>query len=570
MSGKIRISKNFTMEAIDYANQGNSLIGIRGSGKTYGAMQVAEQLLDNGIPIIAFDPTGVWQNLRNGINGHPGYPVVVAGGMFADLPLTENNAVQIVEAALKAGVSIVIDLKGMSTSNKSSWMRIVHTCVEFLMGHNDQYGLRHVFIEEAAEFVPQRPNPGGQIVYSRIESLARMGRNFGLGYTLINQRAEEIAKAIFEISEQVMVFRQSGKNSLKSITDWLSYRGLKDNQIVDTLPRLDNGECWIINEKEEVRAKVLPKKTFHPDPKTSKTSLPAGTKTADRTGFIETMMKAMEKPAPVKKQTINSAATDKIAMAVSQQNEKIIKQLEQEVEIYKNYAVQFAQSLQSVGALTKGINEALNTSSMQKSINIVLKMAENGIKAPVSVQKVVKSVPSPSHAAQNRVAMLTSNHPVEKLGKCSLALLQFLASYRDRSFTNAQLAIATGYSSKSGGFNNSLSELNTKGLISRNNGKVMVNRVNNLDDWTGNIQSKEYDIETYMNKLAKCEAEIYRVLLDNPNEEFSKEDLAIRTVTQYSSGSGGFNNALSRLNTLELIERRSGMIKLNPELLELM
>lgn len=174
---KINLSKSFSIQAVDYANQGNSMIGIRGSGKTYGAGVVAEQLLDAGIPIIVFDPTGVWQNLRNGVDGNPGYQVVVAGGMFADLPLTEANAVEIVDAALKAGVSLVLDLKGMSTSNKSSWMRIVSSSVEFLMGHNHLYGLRHVFIEEAAEFVPQKPNPGGQLVYSRIESLARMGRN---------------------------------------------------------------------------------------------------------------------------------------------------------------------------------------------------------------------------------------------------------------------------------------------------------------------------------------------------------------------------------------------------------
>ena len=526
MKGQIKISKNFSMAAIDYANQGNSLIGIRGSGKTYGAMQVAEQLLENGIPIIAFDPTGVWQHLRNGINGHPGYPVVVAGGMFADLPLNESNAVQIVEAALKAGVSLVIDLKGMSTSNKSSWMRIVSSCVEYLLGHNDQYGLRHVFIEEAAEFVPQKPNPGGQLVYSRIESLARMGRNFGLGYTLINQRAEEIAKAIFEISEQVMVFRQAGKNSLKSITDWLSYRGLKDNAIVDTLPRLDNGECWIINEKEEVKAKVLPKKTFHPDPKTSKTALPAGTQTADRTGFIDAMKAAMEKPVPVKKETIKNTVAPTAAVN-NPQLEKKVKQLEQENAMLMDYLSQMVNIVVSVRNVVPRLSEILNAAPVGKAVNNVLKILESVPMVTKSDRKVVKSVPAPSFSAQSRVVSLTTERPVEKIGKCSLALLQFLATYPDRNFSYAQMAIATGYSVGSGGFNNSLSELNTKGLISRDSGRVMVNNIPNLKDWTGPIEHKTYNIETFMKNLGKCEAEIYRVLLDHPHEEFTKDELAI-------------------------------------------
>jgi len=35
------------------------------------------------------------------------------------------------------------------------------------------------------------------------------------------------------------------------------------------------------------------------------------------------------------------------------------------------------------------------------------------------------------------------------------------------------------------------------------------------------------------------------------------------------ANSGGFNNSISRLNTLGLIQRTNGMIKLNPELLEI-
>ena len=35
------------------------------------------------------------------------------------------------------------------------------------------------------------------------------------------------------------------------------------------------------------------------------------------------------------------------------------------------------------------------------------------------------------------------------------------------------------------------------------------------------------------------------------------------------ANSGGFNNAISRLNTLGLIQRSEGMIKLNPELLDI-
>ena len=85
----------------------------------------------------------------------------------------------------------------------------------------------------------------------------------------------------------------------------------------------------------------------------------------------------------------------------------------------------------------------------------------------------------------------------------------------------------------------------------------------------GLIGEFDFSKEAMISKLGKCEREIYEVLLSNQESEFSKEDLALITATQYSSGRGGFSNALARLKTLGLIEKSNGMVKLNPELLEL-
>jgi len=52
----MKIAKGINIEAVDYASQGNAILGIRDSGKTYTATYLAEQLLDSGIPFIAFDP----------------------------------------------------------------------------------------------------------------------------------------------------------------------------------------------------------------------------------------------------------------------------------------------------------------------------------------------------------------------------------------------------------------------------------------------------------------------------------------------------------------------------------
>jgi len=48
----------------EYASQGNAILGIRDSGKSYTATFIAERLLDAGVPFVAFDPIGIWKYLR--------------------------------------------------------------------------------------------------------------------------------------------------------------------------------------------------------------------------------------------------------------------------------------------------------------------------------------------------------------------------------------------------------------------------------------------------------------------------------------------------------------------------
>ncbi len=86
----MKLASNFTADAVEYASQGNAILGIRDSGKSYTATAIAEKLLDAGIPFVAFDPIGVWRNLKIGSGKNLGCPVVVAGDN-ADLELTVES-----------------------------------------------------------------------------------------------------------------------------------------------------------------------------------------------------------------------------------------------------------------------------------------------------------------------------------------------------------------------------------------------------------------------------------------------------------------------------------------------
>lgn len=273
----------------DYASQGNGILGIRDSGKSYTATFFAEQLLNADIPFVAFDPIGVWRYLKVPGRG-AGYKVVVAGGENGDLPLTPESAPEIVRAAMRENIPLVLDLYSMEMS-KADWRRIVESCIRLLLYENKSHGLRHVFIEEAAEFAPQRIGPESGKVYAEIEKLVRMGGNAMLGYTLINQRAEEVNKAVLELCDCLFLHRQKGKNSLTSLGKWLDFAGSKEKskEIVGTLPMLPQGDCWVwpAGTETPIRVHIPEKRSFHPNrrQKTDMSSKPA----SDVTSFVATL-----------------------------------------------------------------------------------------------------------------------------------------------------------------------------------------------------------------------------------------------------------------------------------------
>lgn len=280
----------------DIASQGNAILGIRDSGKTWAAILLAEKLMAAGIPIIAFDPIGRWRHLGTPGAGK-GFPIVVAGGEHGDLPLTPQSAPEIVRAAMRERVSLVLDLYSMELS-KADWRRIVASAVQTLLYENKAHGLRHLFIEEAAEFCPQIVGPDAGKVYDQIERLARMGGNALLGYTLINQRAEQVNKAVLELCDNLLLFRQKGKNSLTSLSKWLDIGSASQGkEIIGSLPTLPQGTCWVwaAGTDHPVKVKMPGIQTFSPDRRAQHAAGGVMPARVDVGKFVEGMKGALEK-----------------------------------------------------------------------------------------------------------------------------------------------------------------------------------------------------------------------------------------------------------------------------------
>jgi uncharacterized protein len=91
-----------------------AILAKRGSGKSYTAAVLAEELYKNSLPFVVFDPIDVWWGLRFNKDGkNKGLPIVVFGLEHADITLDRDMGKSIAQAITKENVSVVISTFGM-------------------------------------------------------------------------------------------------------------------------------------------------------------------------------------------------------------------------------------------------------------------------------------------------------------------------------------------------------------------------------------------------------------------------------------------------------------------------
>lgn len=116
----------------------------------------------------------------------------------------------------------------------------------------------------------------------------------------------------------------------------------------------------------------------------------------------------------------------------------------------------------------------------------------------------------------------------------------------------------SGYALGTGGFNNAVGALGSKGYIDRSSEywRITDAGVEALGDWEPLPIGRELG-EYWLNHpnkklIGKAEREHLRALMDAYPDVLTRDEVANRAG--YTPGTGGSNNALGKLRTLELIE----------------
>lgn len=461
-----------SIDAVGYGISGNAVLGIKDSGKTYTATFIAEHLFDAGIPFVAFDPIGVWRFLQVPGTGK-GYPVVVAGGEHPDLPLTVNGAPEIVRAAMRNGVSLVIDLFSVQLS-KADWRRIVTSCVKVLLHENKQHGLRHIFLEEAAEFVPQKVMDGD--VYAAVEKLARMGGNSRLGYTLINPRSQEVNKAVLELCENVFLHRQRGKNALENMDKWLGIAGAHSKEIMQSLPDLPQGKCWAWiggdNPMPPELIKVPHKNSMHPDRRVMRGDEgPALRKAVDVGSFVQGMRSSLvsveaEAKAndPVElRRTITGLEAKIRKLETPGKSAPSVDRAALEAEFNRGYAKAEKVAAHDVGFLAGKVIAALQAA--ERHAAALEQWIDEARVQPTATQPAPRPAPAPP---SRQAAMPIYTPAAEGLTGPQQRMLDVIAFWNSVGYSNPtreQVAGVCGYSIKASTFRVVAGALKTAGYI---------------------------------------------------------------------------------------------------------
>jgi len=233
---KLEISSTLSLP-IDGVTQKLAMLGRTGSGKSYAATKLAEEMLDAGAQIIALDPVGIWYGLRTA------YSIPVFGGLHGDIPLEVGGGALIADLIVDRRISAVVDVSQFeSDADKARFAR--DFAARFYFRQKQKPSPVHLFLEEAQEFVPQNPEKEeGRMLHAFVR-IAKLGRNFGIGATLLSQRPQEVNKKALNQTECLFAFQMTGPQERDTIAKWATSKGVDEN-LDEILPSLEVGQAHV-------------------------------------------------------------------------------------------------------------------------------------------------------------------------------------------------------------------------------------------------------------------------------------------------------------------------------------
>lgn len=240
------VGENVGLPARLYVTCKAAILAKSGAGKTSAAIVVAEEMARLKLPFVVLDPMGVWWGLRAPADPElQGWPVLVLGGDHGDIPIGTTQGAKTADLVVKRyPLSTVVDMSNMTPEEQHIF---VADFASTLYARNRRP--LHLFIDEADEFAPQKPEGQAQkTVLGVIDRLVRRGRLRGIGTTLITQRSAVLHKNVLSQTDMLIAMCSVSPPDLRAIHDWLerSVTSHERNECLRSLPTLPVGGAYIL------------------------------------------------------------------------------------------------------------------------------------------------------------------------------------------------------------------------------------------------------------------------------------------------------------------------------------
>jgi hypothetical protein len=428
---------------INSATKTFGILAKRGAGKTYSGGVLAEEFYKNNIPFVVFDPIDVWWGLKLNKNGKDkGIPIVIFGLEHADIKLDRDMGRKIAQAVVRHNISCVISTFGLP---KVAQRHLIAEFSDEILNINNTP--RHIFIEEAHEYVPQRVMGGLGVCFNAVSNLVVMGRNRGIGVTLLNQRAATLNKDVLTQIDSLIAMRSVGPQDRKALREWVEYHTAEGDfeKFISELPSLPTGTAWIWSPEFLgifQKIKIRERETYHPDrEKIGINFVMPKLEQTDVQDFINEFSKTLVKEDKKSKNPI-SVLTNPPVPSVSEID--LIK-------IKNDYETKIMQKDLEIKRKDEMFNQLRKILGVDKNYSLGVDIAQ---------------VPISNSQLEMWLTKLGNSIPSK--------LLKFLASNPNNSYTREQLALAMG-SSYNGVANTAIPLLKRNSLIKEEGGKLRVN-----------------------------------------------------------------------------------------------
>jgi hypothetical protein len=572
---KLRISGSLSLP-LDATTQAIAWLGRRGSGKSYGATKLAELLFDQGAQFVGIDPVGIWYGLRLDKDGKSkGIDIPIFGGLHGDIPLEAGGGALIADVIVSRNISAVLDVSQFEHDSDKAKFATAFADRFFFLKKSSPSAV-HVFVEEAQEFIPQNIQKGEEKMLHAWQRMIRLGRNYGIGVSMISQRPQDVNKKALNQSECIFCFQLTGPQERKAVEGWISEHGLEED-LQQVLPRLQQGHAHVwspvwLDFNSEVH--IAEKRTF-----AAGSTPKVGAKPVKIVSLepMELEQLSKEMAATIERQKEN----DPLAL------KKKIAQLQRELQQkhssapVKTHEVKVVDQKAIQSALKKRDQEwGRAVRDYQKKTADAVAVALKGVNAAglLPVETTVEYTPEVRQPRPQTVRPPVRQHVprAESNGNGDLRLrpgaqrmLAACASWAPKGISEGQVAAMSGIKRSGGSFSSYKSNLVTAGFIQIQNGLWYATDegITHAGDTIAPAPSSTEEVlNLWKPKLRPGAQRMLDVLIAHNGEPITAEQLSEESNVDSSGGS--FSSYLSNLATADLIVKpERGMVAANVETL---